>query len=79
VQKAMLPVVDRDGLSKPVIQVIAEEALESGVEEICLVCAPGDEAQYRKLFGALRESLLKGLLELISVGYGSQHELIIFD
>ena len=27
VQKAMFPVVDRDGLSKPVIQIIAEEAL----------------------------------------------------
>ena len=34
VQKAMLPLVDRDGLTKPVLQIIAEEALESGIEEI---------------------------------------------
>ena len=37
VQKAMLPLVDRDGLTKPVLQIIAEEALESGIEEICVV------------------------------------------
>ncbi len=50
VQKAMLPVVDRDGLTKPVLQVIAEEALESGIEEICVVTAPGDEDYYRRHF-----------------------------
>jgi UTP--glucose-1-phosphate uridylyltransferase len=50
VQKAMLPVVDRDGLTKPVLQIIAEEALESGIEEICVVSAPGDESVYRSHF-----------------------------
>ena len=50
VQKAMLPLVDRDGLTKPVLQIIAEEALESGIEEICVVVAPGDEAVYRRHF-----------------------------
>ena len=41
VQKAMLPVVDRDGLTKPVLQIIAEEAMESGIEEICVVSRAG--------------------------------------
>lgn len=50
VQKSMLPLVDRDGLTKPVLQIIAEEALESGIEEICVVSAPGDEAFYRRHF-----------------------------
>ncbi len=50
VQKAMLPLVDRDGLTKPVLQIIAEEALDSGIEEICVVTAPGDEAVYRNHF-----------------------------
>jgi UTP--glucose-1-phosphate uridylyltransferase len=50
VQKAMLPLVDRDGLTKPVLQIIAEEALESGIEEIGVVTAPGDEAVYRNHF-----------------------------
>ena len=32
VQKEMFPLVDRDGLTKPTIQIIAEEALASGIE-----------------------------------------------
>ncbi len=59
VQKGMIPLVDRDGLPKPIIQIIAEEALDSGIEEVCVVCAPGDEAQYRRQFAALRTDLLE--------------------
>ena len=58
VQKSMLPVVDRDGLTKPIIQIIAEEALDSGIEEICVVCAPGDEKRYRQQLELLKEDLL---------------------
>jgi UTP--glucose-1-phosphate uridylyltransferase len=57
VQKAMLPLVDRDGLTKPVLQIIAEEAMDSGIEEICVVCAPGDEAYYRRAFRSYAETL----------------------
>ncbi|MCA1686232.1 MAG: NTP transferase domain-containing protein [Planctomycetia bacterium] len=57
VQKAMLPLVDRDGLTKPVLQIIAEEALESGIEEICVVSAPGDEAVYRQHFRSYAANL----------------------
>ncbi|MBX2840864.1 MAG: NTP transferase domain-containing protein [Flammeovirgaceae bacterium] len=58
VQKAMLPVVDIDGLHKPVLQIIAEEAINAGVDEICVVCAPGDEKRYLENFNSLRENLL---------------------
>ena len=61
VQKAMLPLIDRDGLAKPVIQIIAEEALDSGIEELCVVCAPGDEDRYRRQLAMLRDNLLTGL------------------
>ncbi len=57
VQKAMLPLVDRDGLTKPVLQIIAEEAMESGIEEICVVIAPGDEEVYRQHFRSYAENL----------------------
>ena len=57
VQKAMLPLVDRDGLTKPVLQIIAEEAFESGIEEICVVSAPGDEAYYRHHFRSYAANL----------------------
>jgi UTP--glucose-1-phosphate uridylyltransferase len=53
----MMPVVDRDGLTKPVLQIIAEEALESGIEEICVVAAPGDETYYRRHFRSYAETL----------------------
>jgi UTP--glucose-1-phosphate uridylyltransferase len=58
VQKEMLPLVDRDGLTKPVIQIIAEEAFEAGMEEICIVVSPGDEAQFRQHFRAITEDVL---------------------
>jgi UTP--glucose-1-phosphate uridylyltransferase len=58
VQKAMLPLVDRDSLAKPLVQIIAEEAIESGIEELCIVCAPGDEQQYLKQLRLLQENLL---------------------
>src|SRR5438874_13803979 len=57
VQKEMFPLVDRDGLTKPVIQIIAEEALESGIEEICVVAAPGDEDYYRRHFQTFAANL----------------------
>ncbi|GAB4050125.1 UTP--glucose-1-phosphate uridylyltransferase [Spirosoma litoris] len=59
IQKAMLPVIDTDGLHKPVIQAIAEEAFLSGIEEICIVCAPGDGERYINAFTSLRDNLVK--------------------
>lgn len=59
VQKAMLPVIDTDGLHKPVLQIIADEAFGSGIEEICVVCAPGDAERYKSAFRALRDNLSK--------------------
>jgi len=59
VQKAMLPVIDIDGLHKPAIQIICEEAFASGIEEICVVCAPGDGPRYQEAFTSLRNNLLK--------------------
>lgn len=60
VHKGMLPLQDRDGLVKPVIQIIIEEALDSGINEICIVCAPGDEEGYRRQISQLRDNLLEG-------------------
>ena len=59
IQKAMLPVVDADGLHKPVIQIIAEEAFSSGIEELCVICAPGDSERYVSSFTALRNNLVQ--------------------
>ena len=40
VPKALFPIIDQDGIAKPIIQLIIEEALTAGVEEVCLVAQP---------------------------------------
>ncbi len=56
VQKEMFPLVDRDGLTKPVIQIIGEEAIDSGIEEICIITQPGEEAAYRDYFRRMTDT-----------------------
>jgi UTP--glucose-1-phosphate uridylyltransferase len=59
VQKEMFPMVDRDGLTKPVIQIIGEEAIDSGIEEICIITQPGEEKLYRDYFKRLDNDMVK--------------------
>ena len=44
--------VDRDGKTKTALAIIVEEALDAGVEEVCIVVCPGDTANYRAAAGA---------------------------
>src|SRR5690348_10859789 len=59
VQKEMFPLVDRDGLTKPIIQIIGEEAIDSGIQEICIIVAPGEERLYRDYFRRLDADTLR--------------------
>lgn len=59
VQKEMFPLVDRDGLTKPVIQIIGEEAIDCGIEEICIITQPGEEQQYRDYFRRLDDQMVR--------------------
>jgi UTP--glucose-1-phosphate uridylyltransferase len=59
VQKEMFPLVDRDGLTKPVVQIIGEEAIDSGIEEICIITQPGEENLYRDYFRRLDDDMVK--------------------
>ena len=59
VQKEMFPMVDRDGLTKPIIQIIGEEAIDSGIEEICIIIQPGEEDLYRDYFKRLDSDMVK--------------------
>jgi UTP--glucose-1-phosphate uridylyltransferase len=43
--------VDRDGVEKKAMQIILEEAVAAGAEEVCFVVAPGDESGYRAAAG----------------------------
>ena len=58
VKKGLFPLVDYDGVAKPVIQLIVEEALGSGIEETCLIVGPDDEDDYRRHFRGLSVSAL---------------------
>jgi UTP--glucose-1-phosphate uridylyltransferase len=49
-QKELMPLVDRDGTTKPTIQLVLEEARESGIEEFCVVVSPQGEERFREHF-----------------------------
>jgi UTP-glucose-1-phosphate uridylyltransferase/mevalonate kinase len=49
-KKELFPVVDRDGIAKPAILLIVEEALEAGIEEVVIVVQEGDLADFRGFF-----------------------------
>ncbi|HEY3415176.1 MAG TPA: sugar phosphate nucleotidyltransferase [Armatimonadota bacterium] len=57
IQKALIPVVDRDGITKPTLQIIIEEALASGIEEIGVVTSPEDEEAFRGFFQGMDENM----------------------
>lgn len=44
-------VIDRDGVEKSVLNIIIEETLHAGIDEICVVVQPGDEDAYRSVAG----------------------------
>jgi UTP--glucose-1-phosphate uridylyltransferase len=43
--------VDRDGAEKKALEIIVEEAIAAGAQDVCVVIAPGDEAAYRDAAG----------------------------
>ena len=63
IKKEFFPVVDRDGIAKPVILLLLEELDRTGIEEICLVInGEEDRDQYRKFFNeALSDEYLEKL------------------
>ena len=56
VQKELFPVVDVDGITKPTIQVIAEQVFNAGIEEIAIIVQPGEEKQFIAHFQGLSVS-----------------------
>jgi len=50
IKKVFFPIVDRDGMIKPLIQVIVEEAVGSGVEEVCLVVREDERQEFIRYF-----------------------------
>src|SRR5512140_2517879 len=41
-KKEMFPIIDRDGIAKPAILLIVEEAIEAGLDEVIIIVQKGD-------------------------------------
>jgi UTP-glucose-1-phosphate uridylyltransferase/mevalonate kinase len=50
IKKELFPVIDRSGRAKPVIQVIVEEAVNAGIEEVCIVIQKADREIFEEFF-----------------------------
>src|ERR1043166_10082851 len=61
--------VDRDGATKTALAILIEEILQAGIEEICVVIWPGDQAAYESAAGA-HASRLEFVEQKDALGYG---------
>ena len=60
VQKELFPLVDVDGYVKPTLQIIVEEALASGIEELCIVANVANVDPIRRHFHGLTNAQKTG-------------------
>jgi UTP-glucose-1-phosphate uridylyltransferase/mevalonate kinase len=49
-KKELFPVVDRDGITKPAILIIVEEAIEAGIEEVIIIVQNEDLPEFQSFF-----------------------------
>jgi UTP-glucose-1-phosphate uridylyltransferase/mevalonate kinase len=49
-KKELFPIIDRDGIAKPAILLIVEEALEAGIEEVILIVQQADLDEFNSFF-----------------------------
>jgi UTP-glucose-1-phosphate uridylyltransferase/mevalonate kinase len=49
-KKELFPIVDRDGIAKPAILLIVEEAIEAGIEEVIIIVQEHDLKAFERLF-----------------------------
>jgi UTP--glucose-1-phosphate uridylyltransferase len=61
--------VDRDGCQKTALAIIVEEVLKAGVEELCIVICPGDQAAYRAAAGS-HANRVQFVEQTAPLGYG---------
>jgi UTP--glucose-1-phosphate uridylyltransferase len=62
-------VVDRDGVAKTALQIIVEEAVAAGADEVGIIVRPGDETAFRQAAGG-SASQLELIPQPVPLGYG---------
>ena len=50
IKKELFPIIDKSGRPKPVIMAIVEEAIDAGIEEVCLVVQSRDQELFERFF-----------------------------
>ena len=50
IKKELFPIIDQSGKPKPVIMTIVEEAINAGIEEVCLVVQSRDRELFERFF-----------------------------
>jgi UTP-glucose-1-phosphate uridylyltransferase/mevalonate kinase len=51
-KKELFPIIDQDGIAKPAILLIVEEALEAGLEEVIIIVQEDDLDDFRSFFNS---------------------------
>ena len=70
-------VVDRDGNTKTALRILIEEILAAGIEEICIVVCPGDQAAYTAAADG-QSSRLQFVEQTAPLGgFGAEHDLAL--
>ena len=76
IKKAFLPVIDSDGITKPVLLCMLEELVEAGIEDIYLIVGEGEEESYKKIFSSeLDNSYRNSLPAHLRSYYDAIHEI----
>ena len=55
-QKELLPLVDTDGVTKPTLQIIMEDCIRCGIDEICVVVEKNGRGPFEAHFAPLSPS-----------------------
>ena len=61
VKKELMPVVGPDGIARAMLHYHVRELVAAGIEDICIVAQPGDEASIRAYFAGPSPDLLRRL------------------
>src|SRR5450759_117774 len=49
-KKELFPIIDRDGVAKPAILLIVEEALQAGIEQVIIIVQKDDLGEFSSFF-----------------------------
>ena len=60
---------NQEGINKSVLEILVEEVIHAGINEICVVTHPEDETSYKSVLGSF-EGQVKFLHQKKPLGYG---------